>query len=204
MPTRKRSERCILITGTSHTGKSTLARRLSQQLGWKVISTDQLARHPGRPWPQPRLQVAEYYTKLTPQTTFWFLKVHHENMWPQLEGMIGTVAEKGQGLVMEGCALRPELMARLNTPDCLRVCLHDDPAELSARIHWASAYETRPPDIRACIDAFVERSLLDNEAQVEAARAHQIQLIRTTDSEAVDLFCQSVTDAWKVTSATAP
>ena len=39
----------ILIGGTSHTGKSTLARQLAEELGWNYLSTDQLARHPGRP-----------------------------------------------------------------------------------------------------------------------------------------------------------
>ncbi len=52
-----------------------------------------------------------------------------------------------------------------------------------------------------CIDAFVERSSLGNNAQVETAKAHQIQLIQTTNPKAVNLACQSVTDARKVTSA---
>ncbi|GHB17711.1 hypothetical protein GCM10007094_01630 [Pseudovibrio japonicus] len=115
--------------------------------------------------------------------------------------MIGTMAETEQGVIMEGCALRPELMVQLNTPACLSVCLYDEPAALTARIYRTSAYETRPPDTKACIDAFVERSLLDNDAQVEAAKAHQIQLIKSTDHEAIDLFCQRALDAWKVTFA---
>ncbi len=40
----------LLIGGTSHVGKSTLAARLASSLGWSTRSTDQLARHPGRPW----------------------------------------------------------------------------------------------------------------------------------------------------------
>ena len=115
--------------------------------------------------------------------------------------MIGTMAETEQGIIMEGCALRPELTARLNNPAVLCVCLYDDPAALTARIHRASAYETRPPDTKACIEAFVERSLLDNDAQVEAAKAHGVQLIKSVDHEAIDLFCQRVTHTRKVTSA---
>lgn len=41
----------ILIAGTSHVGKSTLAGLLSERLRCEAISTDSLARHPGRPWP---------------------------------------------------------------------------------------------------------------------------------------------------------
>jgi len=54
----------VLIGGTSHAGKSTPARRLAGDLGWDCLSTDQLARHPGRPWradqPVPEDVVAHY------------------------------------------------------------------------------------------------------------------------------------------------
>ncbi|MEL7245323.1 MAG: 2-phosphoglycerate kinase, partial [Cyanobacteria bacterium J06573_2] len=42
--------RIILIGGSSHVGKSTLAQSLANKLNWNYISTDKLARHPGRPW----------------------------------------------------------------------------------------------------------------------------------------------------------
>ena len=42
--------RVILIGGSSHTGKSTAAREIAGRLGWSHLSTDSLARHPGRPW----------------------------------------------------------------------------------------------------------------------------------------------------------
>ena len=47
--------RILLIGGTSHVGKSTLAQLLALKLGWNYRSTDKLARHPGRPW-QPKAE----------------------------------------------------------------------------------------------------------------------------------------------------
>lgn len=43
-------QRClgILIGGSSHVGKSTLSKQLAAALGIELISTDDLARHPGR------------------------------------------------------------------------------------------------------------------------------------------------------------
>ena len=41
--------RVLLIGGPSHTGKSTLAETLAAELGWNHVSTDSMARHPGRP-----------------------------------------------------------------------------------------------------------------------------------------------------------
>jgi len=40
----------ILLGGTSCVGKSSLGQSLASSLGWDLLSTDQLARHPGRPW----------------------------------------------------------------------------------------------------------------------------------------------------------
>ncbi len=42
----ERPERVILIGGASHAGKSTLAGRLAEQLGWTSRSTDCLANIP--------------------------------------------------------------------------------------------------------------------------------------------------------------
>lgn len=57
----------ILIGGTSHTGKSTLAEFLAAELESINISTDKLALHPGRPWKErPEeipLHVKEHYRK---------------------------------------------------------------------------------------------------------------------------------------------
>src|SRR5215468_118437 len=57
----------ILIGGTSHTGKSTVAKRIAERLGAICVSTDSLARHPGRPWPAAREvppHVVEHYLQL--------------------------------------------------------------------------------------------------------------------------------------------
>jgi 2-phosphoglycerate kinase len=41
--------RVLLIGGTSNVGKSTVAQAVAKKLGFEVLSTDKLARHPGRP-----------------------------------------------------------------------------------------------------------------------------------------------------------
>ncbi len=40
----------LVIGGTSHTGKSTLGHSLASDLGWRHLSNDAIARHPGRPF----------------------------------------------------------------------------------------------------------------------------------------------------------
>lgn len=43
----------ILIGGSSHAGKSTVAESLAAKLGWSYLSTDRLAAHPGLPLRRP-------------------------------------------------------------------------------------------------------------------------------------------------------
>lgn len=101
----------ILISGTSHVGKSTLAGLLSEKLHCEAISTDSLARHPGRPWPGIPAPVEEYYRQLSAETIYWFLKVHHQNIWPLVRGLIDSKTGTGNIVIFEGAALRPEFIA---------------------------------------------------------------------------------------------
>ena len=58
--------RVVLIGGTSHVGKSTASELLAGTLGWAHVSTDSLARHPGRPW-----KPAPEKVPITWQSTTW-------------------------------------------------------------------------------------------------------------------------------------
>ncbi|MEL7238283.1 MAG: 2-phosphoglycerate kinase, partial [Planctomycetota bacterium] len=57
----------LVIGGTSHAGKSTLAERLCPPDG-RILHTDTLGPHPGRPWPMPgkpvKPHVAAHYREL--------------------------------------------------------------------------------------------------------------------------------------------
>lgn len=176
--------RHILIGGTSHAGKSTLAAELGRRLRWPVDSTDAMARHPGRPWPQLRPQVGEFYRSLSPETIHWFLKVHHDNMWPLITQRLACVAADGGTLVLEGSALRPERMAALVSGDLFACLLHVAPDRLTERMYIASDYRNRDSDSRLIIDRFLERSIRDGSEVSESARQHGVPIF---DAEQTDL-----------------
>ena len=178
----------ILIAGTSHTGKSTLATALGAALGWPVLATDRIARHPGRPWPEVRPHVAEYFTRLTDPTIYQFLLDHHQNMWPGLERTIAGHRDAGRPFVFEGSALRPEYLAGLATADLALVCLHADPEVLTARIRDESGYAGRDPAARALIDTFTRRSLTDNARLVGAAQSAGQRCLDSADAPALAAF----------------
>ncbi|MBM7069828.1 hypothetical protein [Actibacterium sp. 188UL27-1] len=185
----------LLITGTSHVGKTTLARDMGRALGWAAISTDTLGRHPGRPWPTVRVPVAEYYASLSPETIQWFLKVHYQNMRPRLEQVIETRLADGARFVLEGSALRPEMIARYLGEGVMGVCLHASAVLLRRRIHGASGYDDLGPDHRVLVDAFLERSLRDSVDLMAEAQRCGLHCINVGESDALKDFRQELYDS---------
>ncbi|KJX89036.1 2-phosphoglycerate kinase 2PGK [Agrobacterium tumefaciens] len=175
----------ILIAGTSHVGKSTLAGLLSTRLGWQAISTDSLARHPGRPWPGIPAPVEEYYTALSTETIHWFLKVHHQNIWPLIRPMIDSSSHTGNPAIFEGAALRPEFISPLLGSTVAGVLLHAGNDFLLERMRSHARYEDATAGQRRIMDAFIERSLRENTEMLASAREHHLPIVDVTSPEAL-------------------
>ncbi|WP_435658453.1 hypothetical protein [Brucella pituitosa] len=192
----------ILITGTSHVGKTSFAHSLADKLGWNIISTDDLARHPGRPWPTMRPAIAEYYERLSSETIHWFLKVHHQNIWPVIGRKIEDEIHARRPFIFEGSALRPEYLATLNTAFTACVCLYAKAGFLQERMHGGAGYSKAEAPHRAIIDKFIERSLRENTEMQAAAQTHHIKLVNVADSSAMDaLYKDLLRRAIRETSA---
>jgi len=150
----------VLIGGTSNVGKSTVARVLARRLGFEHVSTDQLGRHPGRPWVigegEVPAHVAEHYRSLTGEQLVDALLDHYELMWPRIEELVTTPAA---GLVLEGSGIWPADVARLSAPYTTAVWLSADEDVLAARMHRASGYDDLPADSRHLVDKFLARSI---------------------------------------------
>ena len=89
-----RDLRVVLIGGSSHAGKSTLAQSLASHLGWSCRSTDEgLAPHPGRPWQvKPRevpKHVADHYLSLSVDELITDVLRHYKgNVWPLIKDIV--------------------------------------------------------------------------------------------------------------------
>lgn len=176
----------ILIAGTSHVGKSTLAGLLSEKLGCEAISTDSLARHPGRPWPGIPAPVEEYYAELSAETIHWFLKVHHQNIWPLIRSMIGSGTNTGNPTIFEGAALRPELISPLLGNTVAGVFLHAGSGFLLKRMRSHAQYDDATASQRRIIDAFIERSLRENTEMLASAQQHHVPVVDVTKPKAFE------------------
>ncbi|MGC4391612.1 hypothetical protein [Agrobacterium sp. M50-1] len=178
----------ILIAGTSHVGKSTLAGLLSERLRCEAISTDSLARHPGRPWPGIPAPVEEYYSQLSAETIHWFLKIHHQNIWPLIRTMIDNRSGTGTPAIFEGAALRPELISPLLGSTVAGVFLHAGNDFLLERMRSHAQYEDATADRRRIMDAFIERSLRENTDMLTSAQEHHVPVVDVTQPQAFEIL----------------
>lgn len=175
----------ILIGGTSHVGKSTLGSLLAEELSREVLSTDKLTRHPGRPWPQIPSHVAEFYNSMSADNIYTFLVHHHENTWPRIEKLIEDNQRANKCAIIEGTALRPEYLTKLNNAKNACLCLYANTEMICSRIHADSNYDSLSSYRKKLIDVFIERSLRDNEAIIESATRNNIELINAADPVAI-------------------
>jgi 2-phosphoglycerate kinase len=167
----------IVIGGSSHVGKTILAKGLAHALERELVSTDNLGRHPGRPWPSVRAQVAEYYSSLSDDTVHWFLQVHHENMWPRIQSIVSDFQNRSTPFVLEGAALRPEYVAQLDQQIIKPVFLYADDDFLRSRMMDESAHKDAVGLMVPIIDKFIERSIRENRDMLAAAQSAGIQCI---------------------------
>ncbi|WP_411097016.1 AAA family ATPase [Streptomyces sp. 020-2-3H-GM] len=171
-----RDVRVVLIGGTSNTGKSTVAGRLAERLGFEHRSTDGLARHPGRPWRTPEHEVpphvAEHYATSTPDELLASVLAHYERLWPRIEELITDRARPGAaGLVLEGSALLPERVARFTVPRTAAVWLTADDAVLRDRVRTAGRYARASEEERLLMDRFLARTHRFQTRTVEAVES---------------------------------
>jgi hypothetical protein len=179
--------RVVLIGGTSHAGKSTLAQALARRLGWRWVSTDSLGRHPGRPWavdarPIPA-HVTEHYLSLSVGDLTTEQLSHYERMWPVIRSLVETHARDHDagGLVLEGSGVWPDRVAGISDSAVAAIWLTASAATVRSRIYSASRYAELVDDGPILVDKFVGRSIRYNEIMLSAVRR-------------LDLACADVDD----------
>ncbi|MEL6681133.1 MAG: hypothetical protein AAFQ09_00630 [Pseudomonadota bacterium] len=181
----------LLIAGTSHTGKSTLATDIGSALGWRVASTDKMGRHPGRPWENAPAHVLEFYQKMSKTAVHAFLLHHHQNLRPTIARFVSDMHQEQMPFVLEGAALRPEYLFEFGSS---AVCLVASDAWLRNRIEQNAAYDAQSPDLQVAIDAFTARSLSENALFATAAKSAGITTLNAEDPNQVTKFARDFVD----------
>ena len=177
-------KKALLIGGTSHVGKSTLAEALAAKLGASHISTDSLGRHPGRPWmqgsrPVPE-HVADHYSSLSVEELLANVLRHYkENIWPTVEKiMISNNKDPLRGfLIIEGSALWPDFVVTSSLDDFSAIWLTAGDQFIQDRIYNESHYAGKPAPAKNLTDKFLQRSLLYNERMMELIKRLELSCL---------------------------
>lgn len=154
----------LLVGGTSNVGKSTLAAELSTQLGWELMSTDSLARHPGRPWKSVEKDVpehvADYYLSHDVDWLLADVLSHYRRLWPQIAETIRsrTSDPAKPGLILEGSALLPGNLATLSDRNVKACWLTASRGFLETRIKAESGFATASQREQKLIQKFLDRT----------------------------------------------
>ena len=163
--------RAILIGGSSHVGKSTLGKSLSNKLDWNYISTDSLAKHPGRPWINANTKVIQdhvvkHYKYLSVKALLLDVLSHYQqNVLPQVETLVRDNISNlsNKHLIIEGSALYPEFVVDLvNIKNVRGIWLTASGLTLQNRIYKDSNFYNVSQEDKYLIQKFLARTILYN------------------------------------------
>ena len=179
---------CLMIGGASHVGKSTLAAAWGAKLGWPVISTDRLGRHPGRPWPaQGRAvppHVAEHHATHDAEALLESNLEHYRAMWPLIETLVTAHLTAPMGrLIVEGSGCWPDQMRQTALPGTAALWLVATDDQIANRIRAESGYAAADPAAQFAIDRFIARSQLFNRRLAERLAALGLPATEVRETE---------------------
>ena len=203
-----RGLRVILIGGSSSVGKSTLAKLLAEKLGWTCISTDTLARHPGRPWKTDLRSVpehvAEHYLSLSVDDLIVDVLRHYRGMWPAIEAMISSHASdpSTDRLILEGSALWPESAAVLGCDNVAAIWLTASDDFFRVRIHNQSGFEEASAREKSMIQKFLARTHLYNKRMMDAVERLGLLSLDVEAASSLDELCDAFTELLRKTGST--
>lgn len=170
------NQKTLLIGGTSHLGKSTLAQQLTSRFEAKTVSTDHLARHPGRPWKASidllPTHVIEHYETLDTNELVQNVLTHYQKQWPKIQSIIDVF--DGPFLIIEGSAIGPSWVATHLKEEVMGIWLIAKPELIQERIYQNSGYEERSEREQFLIDQFCLRSIRFNELVFEDVKQYAL------------------------------
>ena len=166
----------ILITGASHTGKTTLAQRLLEKYKYPYLSIDHLKMG----------LIRSASTELTPMDDDELT----EYLWPIIREMIKTAIENKQNLIVEGCYIPFDWQKDFETEYLENIkyyCLIM--SEYYIRNHfadikkYANVIESRLDD-EFCT---MESVLKDNAKTLRLAQMHKVNYILMDDKYEINI-----------------
>ena len=134
--------------------------------------------------------MAEHYLSLSVDELIKDVLHHYRvNVWPKVEEIVAShIHDPSQGgLVIEGSALWPELVATLELRNIAALWLTASEEVFRQRIRDESLYHSKSLRERRMIDKFLERTLVYNAQMSEIANQHGFILVDVQQSNLAEL-----------------
>jgi len=139
----KNTKKVILIGGSPRVGKSTAAALLASKLLRPCVSTDDIGEalqsvldiNPMKGYDYP-----DYYARRTQQQLIDDIIAYHKKVEPAIARLVETHAAWGDPLVMEGWALYPALVRRIENEQVFSVWLIAEEGLLEHRVRASCSF----------------------------------------------------------------
>lgn len=167
----------ILISGSTHTGKTVLAQRLLEKYHYPYLSIDHLKMG----------LIRSGYTTLTPDSSDQELT---DYLWPVVREIIKTNIENHQHLIIEGCYIPFDYKKDFEPSYLLNIrfiCLIFNETYIHSHYNEISRYENQI-EKRWEQEAFNKQELIEtNLYNLEMCQRHQCDYIMMKDKYEINL-----------------
>lgn len=187
--------RVLLIGGAPLSGKTTVAQTIGRLLGLPVVSTDLLgeaARAVTEAATCEDLHACcagdhrQYYTSHSPEQLLEHALRAHNALWPAIEAVIHRRLDWEGRAIIEGWALLPERVARLNSPHIRCVWVIVPGNILESRLMDQPGFAQGASDPNLVCERFVARSLRMNQWLHERLTIWHLPRVELTGSESLE------------------
>lgn len=180
-------QKVILIGGSPRVGKSTVAALWASKLLRPCLSTDDVGAalqsvldiNPMKGYPYP-----DYYAQRTQQQLINDIITYHQKLEPAIARLVGTHSAWGDPFVMEGWALYPELVRRIENDQVFSVWLIAEDGLFASRMRKNSSFLDNAKEPEKVVANYLHRSEWHNRTLLEQCVALKRKYIRVEDSMA--------------------
>jgi len=173
-------QKVILIGGSPRVGKSTAAVLLASKLLRPCVSTDDIGAalqsvldiNPMKGYPYP-----DYYALRTKQELIDDIVAYHKKVEPAIARLVEEHSQWGSPIIMEGWALYPELVRRIENGQVFSVWLIAEPGLFESRMRKNSSFLANATEPEKVIEGYLHRSQWHNQALLSQCRAGQRNMI---------------------------
>ena len=185
----------LIIGGAPLVGTAEVARKIAARWEYGCLSTDDLiqavmAVTTSQSHPQFHLlqqkDHRQYFITHTVNRLATDLQYQNKSVWPAVKKVIDHHLEEGTGIVIEGCALLPDRIAKLELPRISSLWLMADESFFQRQVQQEHDFFETGPMEDVFAHKFAARSTTINENIRKAADVYNLPIIEIIQDDTIE------------------